>query len=59
MPMTTKQHQQQKAQCECGEIMGKYKLKKHRTTWNHHYYLGTLDAYYQQQNNITNKYVIG
>ena len=56
---STKQHQQMKVKCECGQIIGKYKIKSHRFTFNHHYFLKTLDAYYEQQNNITNKYVIG
>ena len=49
---TSKQHHQQKGQCECGEIMGKYKLKKHRTTWTHHYYAGTLDKFNSSENKI-------
>lgn len=49
---TRKEHQQQKAQCECGEIMGKYKLKKHRTTWTHFYYLGKLNEFDSEKNKI-------
>lgn len=57
---TTKQHQSEKIKCVvCDLFMGKYKMRKHLLTWNHAYFAGTLDAYYQQQNNITNKYVIG
>jgi hypothetical protein len=56
MPMSSNEHQKQKAQCECGCIIGKYKIKRHRLSWQHHYFMGSLDAYYQQQNNITNKY---
>jgi hypothetical protein len=31
--------------CECGELLGKYRLKIHRTRWTHFYYLGKLDEF--------------
>lgn len=31
--------------CECGEVIGKYKLNIHRTRWTHFYFMGKLDEF--------------
>jgi hypothetical protein len=35
--------------CECGLIVGKYKIKNHRTRWTHFYYLGKLDEFNSEE----------
>jgi len=49
---TRKEHQQQKVQCYCGMIIGKYKVKTHIKSWTHHYYAGTLDKFNSLENKI-------
>jgi hypothetical protein len=31
--------------CECGQVIGKYMLKIHKTRWTHFYFLGKLDEF--------------
>lgn len=47
--MTTKERQSARAMCTCGMVLGIYKIRFHYKTFNHHYFAGTLDKFYQQE----------
>jgi len=38
--------------CECGQVIGKYRLKVHQSRWTHHYFAGTLDKFNSSENKI-------
>ena len=47
--MTTKERQKARAMCTCGMVLGIYKIRFHHHSWQHHYFAGTLDKFYQQE----------
>jgi hypothetical protein len=38
--------------CECGQVIGKYKLKIHQSRWIHFYFMGNLEEYYLLNNKV-------
>jgi hypothetical protein len=38
--------------CQCGQIIGKYRLKVHLSRWSHFYYAGKLDEFNSLENKI-------